>query len=67
MFYQHTVDVSSEDEEEVPSDPFEGVFFGKGTGLPVKTGLLTMGGDLFLCILAISEGLKFPLCELEST
>jgi len=35
--------------------------------LPLKTGLLNNGGDSALfCIFAISEGLKFPLCKLES-
>lgn len=53
-----TMDVSSEDDEEVPSDPLGLVFLGKGTGLPAKTGLLYIGGDSVLfCIFAISEGL----------
>lgn len=64
MHHQHTIDVSSEDDDEVPTDPLEVVFLGKGTGLSPKTGILTGGGDNFFCILAISEGLK--LCKLES-
>lgn len=59
----HTIDVSSEDDDEVPTDP---VFLGAGVDLPPKAGLLVIGGDNALCILAISEGLKFPLCVSES-
>ena len=55
--------MSSEDDDDVPTDP---VFLGKGVVLPPNTGLLTIGGDNALCIFAISEGLKFPLCKSES-
>ena len=63
MWSSLTIDVSSEDDDDVPTDP---VFLGKGVVLPPNTGLLTIGGDNALCIFAISEGLKFPLCKSES-
>ena len=61
------MDVSSDDDEEVPNDPLELFFLGKGVGLPPKTGLLIIGGDNALCIFTISEGLWFPLCEWDPT
>lgn len=64
--FLHTVDVSSDDDEEVPNDPLELVFLGNGVGLPPKTGLFIIEGDNALWIFAISEGLKFPLCEWDS-